>query len=147
MRCLSCPSLSSSPYLLNAKRLAGASLSMFLPPPPLQRLSLYFTSVSQRQGKQTPPTSFGFECGSVRFENEANVLTFWHQYFVLKENMLEVDCPCVTPEVVLKTSGYVNKFIDIMVKDEKTGACYRADHFLKYYCNEKLENDPRLTAE
>ena len=61
--------------------------------------------------------------------------------------MLEVDCPCVTPEVVLKASGHVDKFTDLMVKDEKTGTCYRADHLLKDFCKEKLERDPNITAE
>ncbi|KAL3628028.1 hypothetical protein CASFOL_028130 [Castilleja foliolosa] len=35
-------------------------------------------------------------------------------HFVLEENMLEVDCPCVTPELVLKASGHVEKFTDLM---------------------------------
>lgn len=61
--------------------------------------------------------------------------------------MLEVDCPSVTPEVVLKASGHVEKFTDLMVKDEKTGTCYRADHLLKDYCKEKLEKDLTLTSE
>ncbi|CAA0816407.1 Glycine--tRNA ligase 1- mitochondrial [Striga hermonthica] len=61
--------------------------------------------------------------------------------------MLEVDCPCVTPEVVLKASGHVDKFTDLMVKDEKTGTCYRADHLLKDHCKEKLEKDPNLSAD
>lgn len=61
--------------------------------------------------------------------------------------MLEVDCPCVTPEVVLKASGHVDKFTDLMVKDEKTGTCYRADHLLKDYCNDKLEKDLTISAE
>ncbi|KAK6147886.1 hypothetical protein DH2020_018798 [Rehmannia glutinosa] len=78
---------------------------------------------------------------------KSNVLAFWRQHFVLEENMLEVDCPCVTPEVVLKASGHVDKFTDLMVKDEKTGTCYRADHLLKDYCNDKLEKDPNLSAE
>ncbi|KAL2935543.1 Glycine--tRNA ligase mitochondrial 1 [Bienertia sinuspersici] len=76
-----------------------------------------------------------------------NVLTYWRQHFVMQENMLEVDCPCVTPEVVLKASGHVEKFTDLMVKDEKTGACYRADHLLKDFCKEKLEKDLSLSAE
>ncbi|RRT57501.1 hypothetical protein B296_00039724, partial [Ensete ventricosum] len=62
-------------------------------------------------------------------------------------NMLEVDCPCVTPEIVLKASGHVDKFTDLMVKDEKTGSCYRADHLLKDYCKAKLEKDLTLSAE
>uniref|UniRef100_A0A2P2KBX2 glycine--tRNA ligase n=1 Tax=Rhizophora mucronata TaxID=61149 RepID=A0A2P2KBX2_RHIMU len=78
---------------------------------------------------------------------KSNVLAFWRQHFVLEENMLEVDCPCVTPEVVLKASGHVEKFTDLMVKDEKTGICYRADHLLKDFCNEKLQKDLSITAE
>ncbi|XP_028068319.1 glycine--tRNA ligase, mitochondrial 1-like [Camellia sinensis] len=78
---------------------------------------------------------------------KSNVLAFWRQHFVLEENMLEVDCPCVTPEVVLKASGHVDKFTDLMVKDEKTGTCYRADHLLKDFCKEKLERDPNITKE
>lgn len=30
-----------------------------------------------------------------------------------------------------RTSGHVDKFADYMVKDAKTGECYRADHLLK----------------
>ncbi|KAF2288417.1 hypothetical protein GH714_007302 [Hevea brasiliensis] len=78
---------------------------------------------------------------------KSNVLAFWRQHFVLEESMLEVDCPCVTPEVVLKASGHVDKFTDLMVKDEKTGTCYRADHLLKDFCNEKLQKDLSITAE
>ena len=61
--------------------------------------------------------------------------------------MLEVDCPCVTPEVVLQASGHVDKFTDLMVKDEKTGTCHRADHLIKDFCKEKLEKDLSLPPE
>ena len=47
----------------------------------------------------------------------------WRQHFVLEENMLEVECPAVTPEVVLKASGHVDRFTDFMVTDVKTGRC------------------------
>ncbi|KAL0918797.1 hypothetical protein M5K25_010833 [Dendrobium thyrsiflorum] len=77
---------------------------------------------------------------------KSNVLSLWRQHFVLEENMLEVDCPCVTPEIVLKASGHVDKFTDLMVKDEKTGSCYRADHLLKDFCKEKLEKDSTLPS-
>ncbi|XVE63781.1 hypothetical protein DITRI_Ditri07aG0047500 [Diplodiscus trichospermus] len=78
---------------------------------------------------------------------KSNVLAFWRQHFVLEENMLEVDCPCVTPEIVLKASGHVDKFTDLMVKDEKTGTCYRADHLLKDFCKDKLEKETNITAD
>lgn len=66
------------------------------------------------------------------------------QHFVLKDNMLEVDCPSVTPEIVLKASGHVEKFTDLMVKDEVTGDCYRADHLVKEDISLKLAQDPNL---
>ncbi|KAI3919743.1 hypothetical protein MKX01_000184 [Papaver californicum] len=69
---------------------------------------------------------------------------FYH--FVLEENMLEVDCPCITPQVVLEASGHVEKFTDLMVKDEITGTCHRADHLLKDFCNEKLDKDLNLLS-
>lgn len=37
----------------------------------------------------------------------------------------------MTPEIVLKTSGHVDKFTDNMVKDVKTGDCFRADKLIE----------------
>jgi glycyl-tRNA synthetase len=61
---------------------------------------------------------------------------------VLEEGMLEVECPAVTPEAVLKASGHVDRFTDAMVKDEKTGDCYRADHLLEAALEAALEGRP-----
>jgi glycyl-tRNA synthetase len=36
---------------------------------------------------------------------KANVQQFWRQHFVFEESMLEVECPAVTPESVLRASG------------------------------------------
>ncbi|KAI3838659.1 hypothetical protein MKX03_004097 [Papaver bracteatum] len=47
---------------------------------------------------------------------KSNVLALWRRHFVLEENVLEVDCPCITPEVVLQASGLVDKFTDFMNK-------------------------------
>jgi hypothetical protein len=43
----------------------------------------------------------------------------------------QIECPSVTPYPVLKASGHVDRFIDLMVKDVKNGACFRADHLLE----------------
>lgn len=45
--------------------------------------------------------------------------------------MLEVDCSILTPEPVLKASGHVDRFADLMAKDVKTGECFRLDHLIK----------------
>mmetsp|Transcript_29806 Transcript_29806/g.41189 ORF Transcript_29806/g.41189 Transcript_29806/m.41189 type:complete len:687 (+) Transcript_29806:124-2184(+) len=72
---------------------------------------------------------------------KANMQQFWRQHFVLEENMLEIECPSVTPHPVLKASGHVDRFIDLMVKDEVTQACYRADHLLKEFVEKAMEEE------
>ena len=37
----------------------------------------------------------------------------------------------LTPECVLKASGHLERFTDYMVRDEKTGECFRADHLVE----------------
>ena len=37
----------------------------------------------------------------------------------------------MTPEVVLKASGHVERFTDFMVTDVGNGSCHRADHLLE----------------
>jgi len=45
--------------------------------------------------------------------------------------MLEICGTCLTPEIVLKTSGHVAKFEDLMVKDLKKGTHYRIDKLIE----------------
>lgn len=33
--------------------------------------------------------------------------------------------------MVFRASGHVDRFTDVMVRDVKTGDCYRADHLLE----------------
>jgi len=72
---------------------------------------------------------------------KANMLHMWRNHFVLEEGMLEVECTNMTPEKVLKTSGHVDKFSDLMVKDSKTGECLRADHLLENHIDRLLDAD------
>jgi len=44
--------------------------------------------------------------------------------------MLEIGCTNITPENVLKASGHVERFTDLMVKDIKNGNAYRADKLI-----------------
>lgn len=60
--------------------------------------------------------------------------------------MLEIDATILTPEVVLKASGHVEKFCDFMVKDVTTSDYYRADHLLVQTL-EKMGADPKCTPE
>nr|CAH7749236.1 unnamed protein product [Callosobruchus chinensis] len=72
-----------------------------------------------------------YDFGPMGCAFKANLLQLWRQFFVLEEQMLEVDCSILTPEPVLKASGHVDRFADLMVKDTKTGECFRLDHLIK----------------
>lgn len=77
---------------------------------------------------------------------EANMINIWKSHFVLEEQMLEIRASLLTPHQVLKASGHVDRFADFMVKDVKTGDCFRADHLLEGHL-EKLLADKKLDAE
>jgi len=59
-----------------------------------------------------------------------NIVQLWREHFVLEEDMLEIGCTNITPENVLKASGHVERFSDLMVKDLKNGNAYRADKLI-----------------
>jgi glycyl-tRNA synthetase len=71
----------------------------------------------------------------------------WRKHFVLTESMLEMECTNLTPECVLKTSGHVERFTDLMVKDLPSGECFRADKLLEEAIDELLENNPTMPSE
>jgi len=45
--------------------------------------------------------------------------------------MLEIDGPALTPDSVLRTSGHVEKFKDVMVSDTVKQESFRADHLVE----------------
>jgi glycyl-tRNA synthetase len=55
--------------------------------------------------------------------------------------MLEICATCVTPEVVLKASGHVDRFADLLITDVKTNQGYRADKVVKDFLEHKLAKD------
>ncbi|KAL7717352.1 glycine--tRNA ligase [Entamoeba marina] len=87
-----------------------------------------------------------FDMGPLGCSLKQNVLQLWRQHFTTYENFYEIETPILTPKCVLEASGHTNKFCDYMVKDVKNGCCFRADHLIKKYHMEKLE-DTTLSSE
>uniref|UniRef100_G3VL28 Glycine--tRNA ligase n=1 Tax=Sarcophilus harrisii TaxID=9305 RepID=G3VL28_SARHA len=87
-----------------------------------------------------------YDLGPVGCALKNNIIHIWRQHFIQEEQILEIDCTMLTPEPVLKTSGHVDKFADFMVKDVKSGECFRADHLLKAHL-QKLMSDKKCSAE
>ncbi|KAL7976436.1 hypothetical protein Chor_008385 [Crotalus horridus] len=87
-----------------------------------------------------------YDFGPVGCALKNNIIQAWRQHFIQEEQIFEIDCTMLTPEAVLKTSGHVDKFADFMVKDVKSGECFRADHLLKAHL-QKLMSDKKCAAE
>ncbi|ENN77328.1 hypothetical protein YQE_06154, partial [Dendroctonus ponderosae] len=87
-----------------------------------------------------------FDFGPMGCAFKSNLLNLWRQSFVFEEQMLEVSCSILTPEQVLKASGHVDRFADLMVKDVKSGECFRLDHLIKAHL-EKIAADKKATVE
>ncbi|XP_022113147.2 glycine--tRNA ligase [Pieris rapae] len=91
-----------------------------------------------------------FDFGPMGCALKSNMIQLWRKYFILQEQMLEVDCSILTPEPVLKASGHVERFADLMTKDVTSGECFRLDHLIKAHL-EKIKSEkntkPELKAE
>ena len=76
---------------------------------------------------------------------KANMEQQWRQHFIIYDNMFEINCTCLTPEQVLKTSGHVDRFTDLMVRNEKNPEeVFRADKLIAEECKIRMA-DPKYT--
>lgn len=87
-----------------------------------------------------------FDFGPMGCALKSNMIQLWRKYFILQEQMLEVDCSILTPEPVLKASGHVERFADLMTKDVKSGECFRLDHLIKAHL-EKIKSEKNTKTE
>ncbi|RNA08825.1 Glycyl-tRNA synthetase [Brachionus plicatilis] len=87
-----------------------------------------------------------YDYGPMGCAMKANFLNEWRKFFILEEQMLEIDCSMLTPSPVLVASGHVARFSDFMVKDAKTGECFRADHLIEAHL-EKMLQDKKLSSD
>lgn len=88
-----------------------------------------------------------FDLGPMGCALKANLLNEWRRSFILAEQMLEVDCSILTPEPVLKASGHVDRFADVMVKDSLSGEYFRLDHLIKAHLEKICATNAELRAE
>ncbi|KAG0419073.1 Glycine--tRNA ligase, partial [Dictyocoela roeselum] len=73
-----------------------------------------------------------YDYGPIGLSLKTNILEIFRRIFVgSNDNIYEVETSLLTPYAVLKASGHVDKFCDLLVFDRVTGDCYRADHYLK----------------
>lgn len=72
-----------------------------------------------------------------------NLIAVWKQHFIVEEGMMELEASCLTPAPVLKASGHVDKFHDLLVTDVETKECFRADHLLFDRLNQLIDGNDK----
>jgi glycyl-tRNA synthetase len=80
-----------------------------------------------------------FDLGPLGSLIQNNLVDEWKKHFVIFDKMHQVDCSILTPEPVLRASGHLAKFSDIMVKDSKTHESFRVDHLIKAFIEKILK--------
>jgi len=88
-----------------------------------------------------------FDFGPPGFALKENILSLWKSHFVIEDGLLQIESAALTPHVVLKASGHVDKFEDVMVKDVKTGECYRADKLLEEHLQTMMLSSSSTSKE
>lgn len=67
------------------------------------------------------------------------IIQKWREYYVLGEGFFEIDSPSVTPEEVLKASGHIDHFFDIMTECQKCKAAFRIVDIVREATGENIE--------
>ena len=78
-----------------------------------------------------------YDYGPTGCQLKNHIENYWREHFILEESLLEISATCLTPEIVLKTSGHVEKFTDFAVKDVKTGQGFRCDKLIQEWINKE----------
>lgn len=94
-------------------------------------------TVAKRRGFLYP--SFDIYGGVAGFYNygplgsqlKKNIEDIFRDFYLLKDNCVEISTPTVTLYEVLKASGHVDKFLDITVECKKCNQSYKAEDILE----------------
>ncbi|KCV69949.1 glycyl-tRNA synthetase [Fonticula alba] len=83
---------------------------------------------------------------------QANLLEEWRRFFVVEDQILELDTSIMTKEDVFRTSGHIERFTDFLVRDVVTHESLRADHLLEefltnYLAKAKVSDETRAEIE
>lgn len=89
-----------------------------------------------------------FDYGPVGGRLKRKVQQAWLDHWTSVDRIVEIDCPTVTPEEVLKASGHVGAFKDFASECRGCGSVFRSDHLLEsIIANAEALDGGRLDAE
>ncbi|GAW83017.1 glycine--tRNA ligase [Plasmodium gonderi] len=101
----------------------------------LAKRKLFYTNSFEIYGGSSGLIDYGPSGCLLKSELE----NLWRYHFIFYDEMLEMCGTCITPYNVLKTSGHVDRFTDLMIRDSVTNDFYRADKYISEYLTNKIE--------
>ncbi|CAI7722933.1 glycine--tRNA ligase, putative [Plasmodium vivax] len=101
----------------------------------LAKRKLFYTNSFEIYGGSSGLIDYGPSGCLLKSELE----TLWRYHFIFYDEMLEICGTCITPYNVLKTSGHVDRFTDLMIRDAVTGEFFRADKYIAEWLTSRAE--------
>jgi len=80
-----------------------------------------------------------YDLGPLGSSLKDKILQEWRQFYVNKEGCLEIDSPNIFPEEVLKASGHVDHFTDVMIECSECGETYEVTDLVKEMTGRDIE--------
>lgn len=71
-----------------------------------------------------------YDYGPLGVALKSKIIEQWRKIYVLEEGAIEIDSPTVTPEEVLRASGHIEHFLDLMVECGKCGGAFKVTDLL-----------------
>ncbi|MEM3402007.1 MAG: glycine--tRNA ligase [Candidatus Hadarchaeales archaeon] len=84
-----------------------------------------------------------YDYGPLGVALKNRIIEKWRSIYVGEENFLEIDSPTVTPEEVLKASGHVDHFVDVMVECTKCGNAFKLTEVVMEAIQKDVEGMPK----
>ena len=100
-----------------------------------KRRQIYFPSYSIYGG-----FSGFYDYGPIGSKLLYNIISLWKKIFIYPDNVVEIVSNNMVPYPVLKSSGHVDKFSDVVIQDSVTKKQYRADKYISEYLSNNSKN-------
>ena len=80
-----------------------------------------------------------YDFGPLGAPLKENILDMWRQHYIVKEGCYEIDSPTIFPESVLKASGHVDHFTDVMAECTSCGSAYEVVNLIEEMTGQDVE--------
>ncbi len=84
-----------------------------------------------------------YDLGPLGSSLKEKLMEKWRNFYIIKEGCLEIDSPNIFPEEVLKASGHVDHFTDVMIECSMCGETYEVTNLVKEVTGEDVEGQSK----